>query len=323
MYAYNSIWLNLPIVKVSNETKVGALTAIAITILVLGYNFLKGKDLFTSTTKYYAIYNRVDGLAPSNAITINGYRIGQVIGVNLIPEDSMRVKVTLEIKSEIKVGDSAIAKIFDADLFGSKAIELVLNSSKSKRILNNGDTLISEVQASIVSSVSKIVAPIKDKAENLIESLDSIFGGETGANLKGTIANLNAITTNFKNTSKRLDGIVSSQEKRLDVIFANVLSISTNLKNNNEAITATIQNLKSFSDTLAAVKIQQLVANAENALAQVNFITEKINKGEGSLGLLINDKELYNNLNKSSADLDALLKDMKENPKKYVHFSIW
>lgn len=309
--------------KVSNETKVGALTAIAITILVLGYNFLKGKDLFTSTTKYYAIYNRVDGLAPSNAITINGYRIGQVIGVNLIPEDSMRVKVTLEIKSEIKVGDSAIAKIFDADLFGSKAIELVLNSSKSKRILNNGDTLISEVQASIVSSVSKIVAPIKDKAENLIESLDSIFGGETGANLKGTIANLNAITTNFKNTSKRLDGIVSSQEKRLDVIFANVLSISTNLKNNNEAITATIQNLKSFSDTLAAVKIQQLVANAENALAQVNFITEKINKGEGSLGLLINDKELYNNLNKSSADLDALLKDMKENPKKYVHFSIW
>lgn len=323
MYAYNSIWLNLPIVKVSNETKVGALTAIAITILVLGYNFLKGKDLFTSTTKYYAIYNRVDGLAPSNAITINGYRIGQVIGVNLIPEDSMRVKVTLEIKSEIKVGDSAIAKIFDADLFGSKAIELVLNSSKSKRILNNGDTLISEVQASIVSSVSKIVAPIKDKAENLIESLDSVFGGETGANLKGTIANLNAITTNFKNTSKRLDGIVSSQEKRLDVIFANVLSISTNLKNNNEAITATIQNLKSFSDTLAAVKIQQLVANAENALAQVNFITEKINKGEGSLGLLINDKELYNNLNKSSADLDALLKDMKENPKKYVHFSIW
>lgn len=323
MYAYNSIWLNLPIVKVSNETKVGALTAIAITILVLGYNFLKGKDLFTSTTKYYAIYNRVDGLAPSNAITINGYRIGQVIGVNLIPEDSMRVKVTLEIKSEIKVGDSAIAKIFDADLFGSKAIELVLNSSKSKRILNNGDTLISEVQASIVSSVSKIVAPIKDKAENLIESLDSVFGGETGANLKGTIANLNAITTNFKNTSKRLDGIVSSQEKRLDVIFANVLSISTNLKNNNEAITATIQNLKRFSDTLAAVKIQQLVANAENALAQVNFITEKINKGEGSLGLLINDKELYNNLNKSSADLDALLKDMKENPKKYVHFSIW
>jgi phospholipid/cholesterol/gamma-HCH transport system substrate-binding protein len=323
MYAYNSIWLNLPIVKVSNETKVGALTAIAITILVLGYNFLKGKDLFTSTTKYYAIYNRVDGLAPSNAITINGYRIGQVIGVNLIPEDSMRVKVTLEIKSEIKVGDSAVAKIFDADLFGSKAIELVLNSSKSKRILNNGDTLISEVQASIVSSVSKIVAPIKDKAENLIESLDSVFGGETGANLKGTIANLNAITTNFKNTSKRLDGIVSSQEKRLDVIFANVLSISTNLKNNNEAITATIQNLKSFSDTLAAVKIQQLVANAENALAQVNFITEKINKGEGSLGLLINDKELYNNLNKSSADLDALLKDMKENPKKYVHFSIW
>jgi len=310
-------------IKVSNETKVGALTAIAITVLVLGYNFLKGKDLFTSTNTYYAIYDRVDGLAASNPVTINGYRIGQVTKVSLIAEDSMRLKVAFEVNSDIKVGDSAIAKIFDADLFGSKVMELVLRSSLSQQTLKNGDTLIGMVQPSLTSSVSAIISPIKNKAENLIVSLDSVFGGETGAKLKGTIANLNAITKTFKSTSKKLDGIVTAQQKRLDVIFANVQSISTNLKNNNEAITATINNLKSVSDTLAAVEIQQLVTNAKKALAQVNTITEKINSGEGSLGLLVNDKELYQNLNTSSASLDALLKDMKEHPKRYVHFSIF
>lgn len=310
-------------IKVSNETKVGALTAIAITMLVLGYNFLKGKDLFTSTNTYYAIYDRVDGLAASNPVTINGYRIGQVTKVTLITEDSVRLKVAFEVNSDVQVGDSAIAKIFDADLFGSKAIELVLRDTVPQKILKNGDTLISLVQPSLATSVSAIVSPVKDKAESLIESLDSVFGGETGNDLKGTIANLNAITTNFKNTSKRLEGIVASQEKRLDIIFANVQSISTNLKNNNEAITATIQNLKSVSDTLAALKIQNLVAKAESALAQVNAITEKINNGEGSIGLLVNDKKLYNNLNQSSASLDELLKDLKAHPKRYVHFSIF
>ncbi len=309
--------------KVSNETKVGALTAVAITILVLGYNFLKGKDLFTSTTSYHAIYTRVDGLAASNPVKVNGYRVGQVTNVNLIKGDSLLVKVTFEVNSDIIVRDSTIAKIVSADFFGSKTIELVMRDSLSKNILKDNDTLIGVMEPSLMSSAGSIIAPVKEKAENLMVSLDSVFGGESGKNLKGTIANLNAITANFKNTSEKLDNIVSKEEKRLDIIFANVQSISTNLKNNNEAITATIANLKKFSDTLSAVKIQQLVAKAENTLANVNAITEKINKGEGSLGLLINDKKLYDDLDESAKSLDALLKDLKANPKKYVHFSIW
>lgn len=307
--------------KVSNETKVGALTAIAITILVLGYNFLKGKDLFTSTTTYHAIYTRVDGLAASNPVTVNGYRVGQVTAVNLIKQDSLRVKVTFEVNSDIVVRDSTIAKIVNSDFFGSKSIELAL--SDKKLILNEGDTLISEMEPALISSVTSIVTPIKDKAENLIVSLDSVFGGESGKKLQGTIANLNAITANFKVTSVKLDVIVEEQKSKLSVIADNVKSITTNLKNNNEAITATINNLKSISDTLAAVEIQSLVEKAKTTLAQVNTITEKINNGEGSLGLLVNDKQLYTDLDETAKSLDALLKDMKENPKRYVHFSIF
>lgn len=309
--------------KVSNETKVGALTAIAITILVLGYNFLKGKDLFTSTTTYHAIYTRVDGLAASNPVKVNGFRVGQVTKVNLVKGDSLLVEVSFEVNSDIIVGDSTIAKIISADFFGSKSIELVMRDSLSRNVLSNNDTVIGLLEPSLLSSAGSVITPMREKAENLIVSLDSVFGGESGKKLKGTIANLNAITANFKNTSEDLEVIVAEQRNKLNAIMDNVKSISTNLRNNNEAITATIKNLRSVSDTLAAVKIQSLVDNAKNTMAQVNAITEKINSGEGSLGLLVNDKKLYNDLDESAKSLDALLKDLKANPKKYVHFSIW
>jgi phospholipid/cholesterol/gamma-HCH transport system substrate-binding protein len=307
--------------KVSNETKVGALTAIAITILVLGYNFLKGKDLFTSTTKYNAIYTRIDGLAASNPVTVNGYRVGQVTSVSLIKGDSIRVKVGFEVNSDIVVRDSTIAKIVNSDFFGSKAIELVLTNKSVA--LKEGDTLISEMEPALISSVTSIVTPIKDKAESLIVSLDSVFGGESGRKLQGTIDNINAITADFKKTSSKLDGIVEEERKKLNAILADVKSVTTMLESNNGEIAATIKNLKSISDTLAAVEIQSLVTKAKNTLAQVHEITEKINKGEGSIGLLVNDKQLYNDLDETAKSLDALLKDMKENPKRYVHFSIF
>lgn len=307
--------------KVSNETKVGALAAIAITLLVLGYNFLKGKDLFTSTKVYYAIYDRVEGLTGSTAVTVNGYKVGQITKVALMPEENMRVKVTIEVFSDIEIGDSSIARITNADLFGSKAIELVL--SGKPKLLESGSTLISETQPSLTSSLSDIAKPLKEKIESILVSLDSVVGGESGAHLRGTIANLDHITHNFKSTSDNLDKLVAEQSQKLDAIFGNVLSISNNLKNNNENINAVIANLRRVSDTLAASNIKQVVANAEATLKEVALITDKINKGEGSIGLLVNDKKLYNNLEQSASSLDALLKDMKEHPKRYVHFSIF
>jgi phospholipid/cholesterol/gamma-HCH transport system substrate-binding protein len=307
--------------KVSNETKVGALTAVAITVLVLGYNFLKGKDLFTRTKTYYAIYESVDGLTKSNAVTINGYRIGQVSSVELLPQDSMKIKVTIEVVGNFEVREGSVAKIYNADFFGTKSIELLVSNTGTE--LESGSQLVSNKEASLVSSISEIAAPLKEKVEKLVVSLDSVFGGRSGQHLKSTITNIDNITKNFKNTSENLDAMIAQQSAKLDVIFNNVVSISNNLKQNNAAITATISNLKQVSDTIAALHIQQIVAKAESALQDVATITEKINKGEGSLGLLVNDKALYDNLQKSSASLDELLKDLKAHPKRYVHFSIF
>lgn len=307
--------------KVSNETKVGALTAIAITLLVLGYNFLKGKDLFTKTKIYYAVYERVDGLVASNPVTINGYRIGQVTNVALMPDDSMKLRVRMEIVGSIDIGEGSVARIYNVDFFGSKAIEILL--SGNPKTVEDGGQLNSQLEPSLQSSLSTAINPLKAKIEALVVSLDSIVGGSSGENLQSAVASLSVITKNFESTSQQIDKLVADEGQRLHQIFGNVVAISENLKNNNENINTAITNLRKLSDTLAAANIKQVVANAENALKEVAAITEKINKGEGSIGLLVNDKKLYENLEKSSASLDALLKDMKEHPKRYVHFSIF
>ena len=243
--------------KVSNETKVGALTAIAITVLILGYNFLKGKNLFTRTNTYYAVYDRVDGLVNSNPVTVKGYRVGQIASISLMPNDSMKVKVTIEVDSDVAVGDSSIAKIVSLDLLGSKAIELI--PSGKPKLLETGSMLIGQTEPSLMSSVAQVAEPLKVKIENILVSLDSVFGGESGQHLQSTISNIDHITQNFKSTSATLDQLVAEQSKRLDEIFNNVLSISSNLKNNNENINAAITNLRRLSDTLAAANIQQVV----------------------------------------------------------------
>lgn len=307
--------------KVSNETKVGALAAIAITMLVLGYNFLKGKDLFTRTNNYYAIYDRSGGIVSSNPVTINDYKVGQVTKVSLLPEDSMKVRVDIEVIGNVKVGRGSIARIYSSDLFGSKAVELVLSEETAEQ--EEGSRLKSELEPSLVNTISTIASPLKVKVESILTSLDSVFGGESDQKLKMTIDNIEYITANFRSTSENLDKMVAKQSQKLDEIFSNVYSITENLKKNNENISVAIANFRKISDTLAASNIAGVVRQAEDALKQVADITEKINKGEGSLGMLVNNDELYNNLKKSSESLDALLKDLKEHPKRYVHFSIF
>lgn len=307
--------------KISNETKVGALTAITITLLVLGYNFMKGKPLFTSTKTYYVMYDRVEGLTSNNPVTVNGYRVGQVSNVELQQGEKISFKVELEMGSDVVIKEGSIARIINADFFNSKAIELEL--SPTGEVVKNNGTLAGEIEPALISSISSIAAPLKEKVESILISLDSVFGGESGENLRRTINHVEHITRNFKNTSTNLDKMIAEQKVRLDEILGNVVSISQNLKNNGPKLNSIINNLNRFSDTIATLDIRKVVTDAQSVMAQVEAITDKINKGEGSIGLLLNDKELYENLTKSSSSLDSLLKDMKEHPKRYVHFSIF
>ncbi|MBI4931858.1 MAG: MCE family protein [Bacteroidetes bacterium] len=312
--------------KISKEIKTGILVVISLAIFVYGFNFLKGKDVFSSRDIYYAIYPQVSGIVESNPVQVNGFKVGRIKKIELL-DTTGRLLVTMAISDQkLHITKGTVAKIVSSDLLGAKAIELVLG--KSNGYVKDGDTLLSEIDPSLQESVNATIKPLKDKAEKLIASIDSIMLVVQAVLDKGTRENLNksfesikhALET-FDRTAMRLDTMIASERYKLSIIFSKVESISSNLAANNDNISTAIKNFSAISDTLAKANISRTIENANKALSQVSGVMEKINKGEGSAGMLVHDDKLYKNLTSASGSLDSLLKDMDEHPKRY--FSVF
>jgi len=311
-------------VKFSKEVKVGFLVTAALAALLWGMNYLKGIDIFTGDNKYFAIYNQVDGLVPSSDVILNGVKIGQVSKIEFLQDKSGRILATMLIKRKVFVGKNSVASIISSDLLGGRAIDIKLDSLSPPA--QDGDTLLSDIQ----SSLSEQVGPIKDKAERLIMSLDSlavslnqVFNPVTRKNLDNSVVNLDKSLKSIENASRSLDNMISSENGKLRKMIANVESITNNIKNNNEELSNVIRNFSQISDTLVKADLAAVISNTNKTLQQTSSIMEKINRGEGSLGLLINDDSLYNALQRGAEDLDRLLIDLKQNPRRYVHFSVF
>jgi len=230
-------------------------------------------------------------------------------------KDKIVVKFTIEEKVKLPIGTEAI--IFPATLLAGKAIKLKMPDFNE--FYENGDTLIGVLEKDLVSSLSEELLPIKNKIENLVVSIDSvlaIFDNQRRDNLKNSLDNINTITI-------ELSELLDSEQSKLAKILANVESISSNLKNNNEQITTILQNFANISDSIEQSNIKTTLLNANKTLAEFSEISKKINNGEGTIGMLINNDSLYINLNNLAADLDSLVVDLNENPKKYVHFSLF
>ncbi|TNE81157.1 MAG: MCE family protein [Bacteroidetes bacterium] len=311
--------LSLQHMKISNESKVGIFTAIALTILILGYNFLKGRDLFTRTNTYYAEFSKVDGLVPSNPVLISGYRIGQVTSVDpVVYGDSIRFRVSIEVQKSMEIPVNSTIKIYSADLFGSKAIEMLRGNSTEVAV--NHAQLEGFMEPGLVENLSKITLPLREKVESILSGLDSTMNGPEGEALKESMRQLPITMARMNGTLASLE---STMNGRVQEIMTNANKIVKNLADNGENIDMAIANFRSFSDTLSALELQAVVTNATSALAQLNTTLTNINDGNGSLGKLATDEALYTNLKDASASLDALLKDMKEHPKRYVSFSVF
>lgn len=314
-------------VKISKEVKAGVIILIAIVLFIWGFHFLKGKDLFEKTNTYYAVYERVDGLQASAPIFVNGLKIGSVSNIRFLSDTNSNVLVEFKISTSFIIQDSSVAEIFSSDLMGTRALRIVL--SKSQKYYRPGDTLISSIEADLKQQVSAQVLPLKKKAEDLIKSIDSvmtvvrnIFDKQTRYNISRSFESIKNTIESLEHSSITLDTLVQSEKYALTRIISNVESITENFRNNNELITNVLKNLSSFSDSLQQANIKQTVINANRALVQTTDILEKINRGEGTIGMLIHNEKLYNNLENSSRNLDLLLKDLRENPKRYLHFSL-
>lgn len=314
--------------KYSNELKTGAIVLAGILLLIWGINYLKGKNFFSSQRKFYAVYHQVDGLSPTNQIHLNGVKIGRVAGVEFLPDNSGNIVVTLAIDNPIKINKNSVAKIVSTDLMGTKSVQIILSNETA--VAQSGDTLLSATQLSLTEEVNKQVAPIKQKAENLLASMDSVlsvlqyvFNKDTRDNLSQTFENIAKAVTALQHASFRLDTLVTTQQGRLVNIFANVESIALNLRNNNDAISSILKNTAAISDTIAKSNFSSTINNVNKSLQDFSIAMEKVTKGHGSLGLLLNNDSLYNNLSSTAGSLDSLIKDINANPKKYVHFSMF
>jgi phospholipid/cholesterol/gamma-HCH transport system substrate-binding protein len=314
--------------KIARELKLGIIFIVTLFLFIWGLNFLKGRKFFTRQRTYYAVYNQVGGLLTNAPVSINGLQVGQVIALHFENKKSARVVVEISINNSIEIPKNSKIKIFNADLLASKSIEISLGNSPVMAV--SGDTLLTEVQVSFSEEVNKQIQPVMKKAENLMLTIDSvvselglIFNPETRDNLAKSFGHIRVTLRNLETVTYNIDTLVYGQRGRMERILFNVESISKNLKDNNENLSRTLQNFANISDTIAKANISRTIGSLNHSLSNMAAITDRINKGEGSLGLLINDKKLYNNLEDASRELDQLLLDMKMHPGRYVHFSLF
>jgi len=308
--------------KISNETKIGVLTILAITVLVLGYSYLRGNEIFSGTNKFYAVYKSVEGLSVSKPVMVNGFQIGHVSNMQLQPDGHTIVEFKIDTKYNIP--DNTLAKLVSADLLGSKVI--VFEMGNSKNYADNKDTLKADIQGSLAESLQ----PIQKKAEDLITKMDSslasinkIMNPDFQKNVDRSFLSIANSLQTLEGTTKKIDALVGSQTGHINAILVNAEGVSDNLKTSTSHLNTIAGNFETFSSDLSHSNIKQTLDNANKAVADLQASIAKINDGKGSISLLLNDNKLYNNLDSASNSLNKLLIDLKAHPKRYVSFSVF
>lgn len=307
--------------KISNEVKVGAVALLTILVFIWLYNFLKGKDYFKSTNIYYAVYAKIGGLAESSPVEVNGYKVGVVQSVEFIDPTSGKLLVIFSVSKDFKLPVNTVAEIVPVSLLGGMKVQFVYGNGPG--FYNEGDTIPGRLPESIVDKVETELMPVKDKISNLIVVLDSVIRSvdalmteDFRKNLSGTVANLNS-------TTGSLSKVMVSKEKDLKATIENLNKFTGMLAQNSEKMSSTFTNLESISDTLAAADIYSSVMNLKASLEKAAIMMDNLNKGKGSAGQFLTNDSIYTNLNNSLASLNELFVDMKANPKRYVHFSVF
>ncbi|MCK9255433.1 MAG: MCE family protein [Bacteroidales bacterium] len=303
---------------------------IAIVILAVaywGFNFLKGISLFNSVNSYYVYYDRIEGLNESSHVTVNGYKVGQVGEIKLLPQDNYKLLVRIDIDKNLAIPDSSIARIYSMDLMGTKGIELKFGNQTS--YIKPNDFLIGEVEQSLKDEVSMQMLPVKQQAENLMEELTHaiaiityIFNENTRANLEKSFESIKNTLTYIESSAISMDGLLKEESSKIAKTIYNLEFITTTLKNNSANLENIFKNLSSFSDTLVAIDLSKTIAQANAAVENFNQILDKANRGEGSLGKLLNDDNFAKQIEDAANNLKSLLFDIQYNPKKYVNFSL-
>jgi phospholipid/cholesterol/gamma-HCH transport system substrate-binding protein len=313
-------------VKYKKEIKTGIIVVLAVALFIYGFNFLKGRNIFSSDMDLYAIYSEANGITANNTVQINGFKVGTVREVSLDPKtNKILVHFIITDKNAI-ITKGSTAEIFSDGLLGYKGIRLSILAGGKQ--VEDGDTLVGSNETGLKDQVSEMVLPLKRKLESLVSSIDSVviifqsvLGDSSRDDIVASFSSIRITLENLKNTSTNINGMVADERVKFSAIMTNVQSITSNLAKNNDHISRAMANLDNITDSLAKSNLKQTIANTNLALQHFAEIMAKVNSGQGSMGMLVNDKKLYEELTKSSTDLDALLIDIKTYPGRY--FSIF
>jgi|TARA_X000000950_G_scaffold68715_1_gene84987 phospholipid/cholesterol/gamma-HCH transport system substrate-binding protein len=301
--------------NLSRELKTAFFIIGCILIFIFGFSYLKGSSLLSKEKVVHALYNDVEGLVVGANVTISGMNVGKVRAIDF-NENFDKIKVTFSLREDLAFSNQSVAQLYEAGLIGGKAIAILPKYEGKASVVSDNDVLPSDIKPGLTELVNQQIAPLQDKIEGLLTSADSLFAGvsnlmnyETQNNLKSTFEELAATVKNINALSESVNRIIATNERGFNSTLTNLDDVT--------------QNLSQLTDSLNQMPLVSTVKNFEATSAQLKKIIDGLESGEGSAGQLLNDKALYDNLVTSSESLDALLTDLKEHPKRYIHFSIF
>lgn len=312
--------------KIKREYTIAGVVLGGIALLVFGVNYLKGLDLFQKRNIYYAVYNDVSGITGSSPLFFHGYKVGQVVGTRLMADGSGRIAVAFQVDAdELKLPRDSRLEIYSADLF-TRAAQIVLGDSSV--MAQRGDTLLGDAQLSLTETVNQQIDPLKRKAEAMIASVDSVLTSVQGilnkdarGHLDGSFADLHGTMTSVKQTAQRMDALFAAEAENIKLAMENITKLSATLAANQGRLNNIFANVDSLTASLASGELQNVLKDLSATSNELKGTLTKINSGQGTLGQLITNDSLYNNLEASSRQLDLLLEDLRLNPNRY--FSVF
>lgn len=312
--------------KISNETKIGALAAITITMLVLGFNFLKGKTFFSNDHKLFAKYTNVQSLLRSNPVFVNGMQVGSVFDIQA-NATMKEIVVTINLTKRVNLPINSVA-IIKPNPLGTTSIDIKLGDATA--YLKKVDTIKTQASGGIMDAALERIDPVLGQVKGAVNSLDSVLANinsvvdaNAKANIQVMLFNLNKTTASLTSSAASLQTLLNTQTGALAKSLNNVSSFTGNLANNNDKLTSVMSNLDKTTESFSKLEVEKTLTTLNGTITELKNTIGKLNTNTGTAGMLLNDTKLYNNLTATSNKLNLLLDDFKTNPKRYISFSVF
>jgi phospholipid/cholesterol/gamma-HCH transport system substrate-binding protein len=302
--------------KFNKEIKIGFLAIIGIMMSVFSYNYLKGINLFEKNRKFKVTYSKVDGLSMSNPVTLNGFKIGKVHKINFNRENTRELIVDIIIENDVIFPKTSTAELYETGLIGGKAIAIIPDYKNDSTIALDGDFLKGVLKPGLTELVNQILPQVQlqlesvmQSAEVVFENINKLFDEETKTELKSSIKEFSLLTQNLSNTSRRVSDLIEKSAPGIELTINDLKDTSNNLK--------------SITDSISKKDISDLTNNLNKLVKNLNKVSKNLNNSNGTMGMLIQDKSIYENLEKATNELNILIEDVKLNPSRYVNFSVF